>query len=106
MESDLLKINILTIILTGALLFLSGIVLYFCREMISTNMRFFLPFPPLAVASYIYTFNLFKQFNGNLPANGLNLTRELLSSTLIATLIFSLFTLTLVFSIILLRRLV
>lgn len=71
---------------------LAGIILFFFRDSISTNIRYLLQVPPLGVAAYIFSFNLFRYYNGNLPDNFSIAAREIIVSTLISASIFFVFT--------------
>jgi hypothetical protein len=71
---------------------LAGIVLYFFRGTISTNIRYLLQIPPLGVAAYIFAFNLFRYYNGNLPDNFAITAKEIVVSTLISGGVFFIFT--------------
>lgn len=70
---------------------LAGIVLYFFRGAISTNIRYLLQIPPLGVAAYIFAFNLFRYYNGNLPENFAVTAKEIVVSTLISGGVFFVF---------------
>lgn len=71
---------------------LAGIILYLFRGSIATNIRYLLQVPPLGVAAYIFAFNLFRYYNGNLPDNFALTAKEIIYSTLISASIFFLFT--------------
>lgn len=66
----LIKVNFLTLLITGILLFIVGLILYFNRTkpLISQNMSVLVPLPPQAVGSYVFCFNLMKAFEGQLPS--------------------------------------
>lgn len=97
MENEILKINILSIAVSGLLMFFSGLVLYFLKSgFISDNIRYFLPIPPIGVAAYIYVFNMFKYYNGKLPGKTSSLVSEIIISTTISSLIFLIFVVLLV----------
>jgi hypothetical protein len=91
MNSELLKTNILSIAVAGLLILLTGIVLYLFREQIADNVRFFMPIPPLAVAAYIFVFNMYNHYNGQLPEGAWVAAKEILYSTIIAALSFGVF---------------
>jgi hypothetical protein len=93
MNPDVLKTNILSIVAAGLLLLLTGLVLYFVRDEISENVRFFMPIPPLAVAAYIFVFNMYSHYDGNLPQGSWAAAKEILYSTAIAALSFGVFVL-------------
>jgi uncharacterized membrane protein len=92
MESEVIKTNLLAIAVSGFLTMLAGIVLYFFRGTISTNIRYLLQIPPLGVAAYIFAFNLFRYYNGNLPDNFAITAKEIVVSTLISGGVFFIFT--------------
>ncbi len=71
---------------------LAGIALYFFRGSIATNIRYLLQIPPLGVAAYIFSFNLFRYYNGNLPDNVAIAAREIVISTLVSASVFFVFT--------------
>ena len=87
MDEQILKVNMLSITLAGALMGLGGIVLYFTRSLISSRVRYFLPMPPIAVAAYVFVFNMFKFYNASLPSFS-EILIEVLLSTLIAAVAF------------------
>lgn len=92
MESEIIKTNLLAIAVSGFLTMLAGIILYFFRDSISTNIRYLLQIPPLGVAAYIFAFNLFRYYNGSLPDSFAVTAREIIVSTLISASIFLIFT--------------
>ncbi len=96
MSPDVLKTNILSIAAAGLLILLTGLVLYFIRDEISENVRFFMPIPPLAVAAYIFVFNMYSHYEGNLPEGNWTAAKEILYSTAIAALSFGVFALLIV----------
>lgn len=91
MNPEVLKINTLSIVVAGFLILLTGITLYLFREQISDNIRFFMPIPPLAVASYIFVFNMFNHYGGHLPEGNWAAAKEILYSTIIAAVSFGVF---------------
>ena len=91
MNDEMLKINILTITVAGFLMLLTGLFLYVFRGMVTTNIRFFLPIPPLGVAAYVFVFNLFSHYNGSLPPNIWDTVGELTLSAVISGIVFILF---------------
>jgi hypothetical protein len=93
MESEVVKTNLLAIAVSGLLTMLAGTVLYYFRSSISDNMRYLLQIPPLGVAAYIFTFNLYRYYNGSLPERFVDTARELVYSTLISAGVFFIFTL-------------
>lgn len=92
MENEVIKTNLLAIAVSGLLTMLAGIALYFFRTSIADNIRYLLQIPPLGVAAYIFSFNLFRYYNGNLPDNFAEAAREILISTLVSAGVFLIFT--------------
>ena len=93
MNPEVLKTNMLSIAVAGLLILLTGITLYLFRDEIYDNVRFFMPIPPLAVAAYIFVFNMYSHYDGNLPEGTWAAAKELLYSTAIATIAFGFFAL-------------
>lgn len=93
MNPSVLKTYILSIIVTGLLIMLVGILLYYYRSELSANVRFFMPIPPLAVAAYIFVFNMFDHYNGSIPDGFWANAKEVLYATSIAALTFGVFAL-------------
>ncbi|MBI5649827.1 MAG: hypothetical protein HZC40_05170 [Chloroflexi bacterium] len=91
MDDEMLKVNILTITVAGFLMLLTGVLLYLFRNSVSENIRFFLPIPPLGVAAYIFVFNLFNYYRGDLPGTVWDTTRELLYSAVASGIVFCVF---------------
>jgi hypothetical protein len=104
MNPDVLKINMLSIAAAGFLILLTGITLYFFRSEVSANIRFFLPIPPLGVAAYIFVFNMYSHYDGNLPQGKWAAAREILYSTAIAAVAFGVFALLIVVIISFIKR--
>ncbi len=104
MQQDVLRTNMLAIAVAGLLMFLTGILLYIFRDNISDNVRFFLPIPPLGVASYIFVFNMYTHYNGSLPEGNWATTKEILYSSVIAGVAFGVFTFLLIYIIDVLKR--
>ena len=96
MNPDLLKTNTLAIATAGLLILLTGIIFYIYRDGISDNVRFVLPIPPLAVAAYIFVFNMYNHYDGKVPDGGWIIAREILLSTAIAAIAFGMFTLVII----------
>ena len=86
MSEELLKINLLTILLAGGLLAFIGLGLYLGRELVAPYMRYILPIPPLAVAAYVFTFNYFKDVDQSTRIE--TIIREVSSATLVANAVF------------------
>lgn len=88
MQEEMLKVNILSIIAAGFMMVLTGLLLYVFKDVVSRNVRFFLPIPPLGVAAYVFVFNMFAYYNGNLPGNVWETIRELTASAVISGVVF------------------
>jgi hypothetical protein len=91
MNDDLLKLNMLTIAASGLLMLLTGVLLYLFRDAIRENLRYFLPIPPIGVAAYIFVFNFFQHFQGQLPEETSTTIREILTSAGITAVVFVVF---------------
>lgn len=91
MEQDVLKTNLLSIVVAGLLILLAGTFLYLIRGNLSANYRFFMPLPPLAVAAYIYVFNMFGYYSGDLPDGLWSTVKEILLSVTVTAVSFSIF---------------
>ena len=96
MEQEMLKINILSIAAFGLVILLAGLGLFVFRSAIAPYIRFFLPLPPIAVATYISVFNLFRYYGGRLPATSWITAREIILSTAIAAISFGTFSVLLI----------
>ena len=104
MKNDSFITNILTLSAAGFLILLTGVGLYFFRDTFTRYVRFFLPIPPLAVAAYIYVFNMYEVFNGDLSGNKREVLQDVLTSIVSAGLFFTTFTVSLILLIHFLRR--
>ena len=82
MEQEVLKTNLLSIAVAGLLMALTGILLYLFRNELSGNVRYLMPIPPLGVASYIFVFNMYRYYSGNLPGSLLATVKEILQQFL------------------------
>ena len=80
MQDNSTLTNILAITGAGLLLLITGITFLIFRDFIAKHIRFFLPIPPISVAAYIYVFNLYQHFNGNLPNRIPVIIKEILLS--------------------------
>ena len=96
MNEDVLKVNRLAIAVAGFLILLTGVILYFLRDQVYDNVRYFLPLPPIGVAAYIFVFNMYAHYDGTLPEGPLSAAKEILISTAVAAAAFGIFTLLLV----------
>ncbi len=91
MENEILKINILSIAISGLLMLAAGVILYYFKDYLTGNIRFFLPIPPIGVAAYIFAFNMFKHFDCNVPGRA-TMISEMLLATLTSSFFFFVFT--------------
>lgn len=96
MDQEVLRTNMLAIAVAGLLTLLTGVFLYIFRDNISDNVRFFLPIPPLGVASYIFVFNMYSFYGGTLPKGNWAMAKEIIYSTAVAAVAFGIFTFLLV----------
>lgn len=104
MEDEILKTNLLAIAGSGLLILLTGILFLVFKDVVSKNMRFLLPIPPLGVAAYIFVFNMYVHYGGNLPRTTWGTVREIILSIAIASIIFAVFTIVLIVFVGYLRR--
>jgi hypothetical protein len=103
MENELLKINIMSIAVSGLLMLAAGIILYLFKDYLSCgSVRFMLPLPPIAVAAYIFVFNMFKHYQCCVPGKSI-LVSEIIIATITSTFFFFVFTIVLIFLIALLK---
>ena len=70
---------------------LFGVVLFVFHGQMLMPLRYFLPIPPIAVASYVFVFNMIKDYGG-LPQSATALVIELAKSTIAAGAIYGLIT--------------
>jgi hypothetical protein len=92
MNQDILKVNMLSIAVAGLLILLTGVILYIFRDQVYENVRYFMPLPPIAVAAYIFVFNMYRHYDGTLPGGTWSALKEVLFSTAIAAAAFGVFT--------------
>jgi hypothetical protein len=104
MNPEVLRTNMLAIAIAGLLIMLTGILLYLFRDQIADNVRFFMPIPPLGVAAYIFVFNMYNFYDGQLPEGNWTAAKEILYSTAIAAISFGVFTFLILGIISLIRR--
>ena len=103
MENELLKINIMSIAVSGLLMLAAGIILYLFKDYLSCgNIRFVLPLHPIAVAAYIFALNMFKHYQCCVPGKSI-LVSEIIIATITSTFFFFVFTIVLIFLIALLK---
>lgn len=97
MENEILKINIMSIAISGLVMMLAGVMLYIFKDHLTGgSIRFFLPIPPVAVAAYIFVFNVYKQYQCSLPIKSIIIS-EVFFATLTSTFFFFTFTVALIF---------
>lgn len=70
---------------------LAGVILFVFQGQTLVPLRYFLPIPPIAVAAYVFVFNLIKDYSG-LPQNSTLLAIEVAKSTIITGAIYGLIT--------------
>jgi hypothetical protein len=104
LRDQTLETNILSIAGAGLLILITGVFFFIFKGPISKNIRYFLPIPPLAVAAYIFVFNMFVHYDGVLPENTWNVAKEVIYSTVISSVTFCIFTVLLVILISFIRR--
>lgn len=92
MKDDAALNNILSITGAGLLIFISGLIFLLLRDFASKYIRYFLPLPPIAVAAYIYVFNLYQFNNGELSGNLSDLAKEIFLSIGVVSVSFTAFT--------------
>lgn len=78
-------VNIMCLIFSGFFMAFIGVILFFFKDQMV--LRYFLPIPPIAVASYVFVFNLIKDY-GQLPETINSLICEIIKSTFISGAIF------------------
>jgi len=83
---------------------LAGTLLYFFRDEVSNNVRFFMPIPPLIVAAYIFVFNMYNYYDGKLPGGAWTTSKEIIYSAAISAVVFGISTLMLIVIIHFLKR--
>jgi hypothetical protein len=105
MQDDSTLTNILAITGAGLLLLLTGITFLVFRDFITKHIRYFLPIPPISVAAYIYAFNLYQHYDGNLPDGVPAILKEIMLSVVIISVSFAAFVALLVMFINLTRKL-
>ena len=106
MEDETIKANLLSLAGSGFLILLTGLLLYVFRGSVARYMRFVLPIPPLGVAAYIFVFNLYIHYDGNLPENSWGTAREIALSVAVASIIFAVFTVLLILFTSVVRRMI
>lgn len=92
MKEDTTITNILSIAGAGLLILISGLFFLLIKDFTGRNIRYFLPLPPIAVAAYIYVFNLYQHNNGELSGNLSGLFKEIAMSVGVVSISFAAFT--------------
>ena len=92
MKMDSILTNILSIAGAGLLILLTGLSFLLFRDFVTRNIRFFLPIPPIGVAAYIFVFNMFQQYDGNLSEDLSTTLKEILISVGVVAFTFGAFT--------------
>jgi hypothetical protein len=106
MEDEILKANLLSLAGSGFLILITGILFYVFRSEVSKNIRFLLPIPPLGVAAYVFVFNMYNHYGGNLPEKPWGMVKEIMLSVAVASFIFATFTILLILFTSLFRRVI
>lgn len=91
MQGDSILINILSITGAGFLILLTGLGFLVFRNFIADHIRYFLPIPPIGVAAYIYVFNLYQHYDGNLDVRFSGTLKEILLSVGVVSFSFAAF---------------
>ncbi len=91
MENEILKINILSITISGLLMLTAGLLILLFKDSLSGSIRYFLPIPPIGVAAYIFAFNMFKHYQAN-PPGSKTMVLEMLYATGASSFFFFVFT--------------
>jgi len=91
MEEDSVVINILSIAGAGLLILITGIIFLIFKDYISKHIQFFLPIPPIAVAAYIFVYNMYQQNTIELSGKFSLFFRDVLMSTGIVSVSFAVF---------------
>jgi hypothetical protein len=103
MSSEILKTTILSIIVMGVVILLAGIALLCWKNQVAPHMRFLLPIPPIGVASYVFVNNMFSKYGGTCPRTFSHIIKEIVWASAISSISFFVFTLILMFTVILLK---
>ena len=92
LNDNTLITNTLSIVGAGLLILITGILFFIFRESVSKYIRFLMPIPPLAVAAYIFVFNMYVYYRGNLPERTVDIVKEIILSVAFSSLVFGAFT--------------
>ena len=106
MEEDSVVINILSIAGAGLIILITGIVFFIFKDYIDKHIQYFLPIPPIAVAAYIFVYNLYQQKSVQLSGQLFMLLKEVLMSVGIVSISFAVFTVLLILFIDVCRKLI
>lgn len=101
MNNMVIKTTILSIIFMGFLISITGIAIYFKKDLLSQYMCYLMPIPPIGVAAYVFVYNLFGKYGGKLSGNLMNSVNEIILGSAISSLVF----LTIALSLVLLVKL-
>jgi len=69
MQKDSILTNILSIAGAGLLIFLTGAGFLLFRDFVYKYIRYFLPLPPIGVAAYIFVYNLYEHYDGQMTSS-------------------------------------
>lgn len=106
MQEDSVIINILSIAGAGLIILITGIVFLIFRDYIQNHIQYFLPVPPIAVAAYIFVYNMYQQKTVLISGKLSVLLKEVLMSVGIVSISFAVFTILLILFIDVCRRLI
>ncbi len=96
MNSAVLKTTILSIIFMGMIILAAGLALLLFKQLIAPYMRYLLPIPPIGVASYVFVYNMFSKYDGQVPGSVWKIIPEICWASGISSIFFLLFTVFLV----------
>lgn len=92
MKMDSILTNILSIAGAGLLILLTGLSFLLFRDFVTRNIRFFLPIPPIGVAAYIFVFNMFQYYEGDITSDIPATIKEIILSMGVIAVTFGAFT--------------
>ncbi|MBT3225697.1 MAG: hypothetical protein HN580_21665 [Deltaproteobacteria bacterium] len=104
METYFFKTNMLAIIFCGLTMAFLGFFVFFFKDSVAPNIRYFLPIPPVGVAAYIFVFNMFRKYNGQFPTSLFKVASEISIATIISAAFFLVFSIVLTIFILLVNN--
>ena len=78
----------LAIIFCGLTMAGLGFFVFFVKESVAPNVRYFLPIPPVGVVAYIFVFNMFRKYNGQFPTSLVKIVSEISIATIVSAAFF------------------